>query len=87
MIKITNLCPKCEKKTLVISIFGTICSNCFYEPKQKNNMKKTVSKELSNAGKVLNKLRNESLTTDQKRILAKKAIKARWDKYKKNKKK
>lgn len=30
--KLTQTCPKCNKGTLIVSIFGTICSNCFYEP-------------------------------------------------------
>ena len=25
-------CPSCKKKSLIVSIFGTMCSNCLYEP-------------------------------------------------------
>lgn len=27
-------CPNCKKKSYIVSIFGSICSNCFYEPKR-----------------------------------------------------
>lgn len=27
-----NKCPSCGKNTYVVSIFGSICSSCFYEP-------------------------------------------------------
>jgi hypothetical protein len=26
-------CPKCKNKTLVISVFGSICSSCLWNPK------------------------------------------------------
>lgn len=26
-------CPRCNNQSLVVSIFGSICSRCFYEPK------------------------------------------------------
>lgn len=29
---ILKKCPSCKKKTYIISIFGSICSSCFYEP-------------------------------------------------------
>ena len=28
-------CPQCKKNTYVVSIFGSICSNCMYEPSPK----------------------------------------------------
>ena len=28
-----ELCPNCKKKTLVVSIFGSVCGNCFHEDK------------------------------------------------------
>lgn len=28
-------CPSCKQKNLVVSVFGTICSACFWKPKEK----------------------------------------------------
>lgn len=28
-------CPRCHKQRLIVSVFGTICQACFYEPKSK----------------------------------------------------
>lgn len=38
MKKSTELqeCPSCHKRTFVVSVFGSICSSCFYNPKQDN---------------------------------------------------
>ena len=30
---ITTKCPKCGSRKFVISIFGSICGDCFYEEK------------------------------------------------------
>lgn len=27
-------CPECKKNAYIVSVFGSICSNCFYEPKK-----------------------------------------------------
>jgi len=32
--KVLSKCPSCGKETFVISIFGSICSSCFYEEKE-----------------------------------------------------
>ena len=32
-----KMCPKCKKKTFIVSIFGSVCANekCLYKPKMK----------------------------------------------------
>jgi len=30
-------CPNCGKISYVVSIFGSICSECFYEPKEEED--------------------------------------------------
>jgi len=39
-------CPKCGKKNLIMSIFGSVCSNCFYDPKE-------YGEHLCHCGKIL----------------------------------
>lgn len=31
-------CPKCKKKSLVVSVFGSICGNCFYNPNESKHV-------------------------------------------------
>lgn len=26
-------CPRCKKKTYIVSIFGSVCNSCLYDPK------------------------------------------------------
>lgn len=30
-------CPKCKLKTFIVSVFGSICSSCLYDPKYDAN--------------------------------------------------
>ena len=32
-----NKCPKCNNYTYVVSVFGSICRNCYYEPPRKSD--------------------------------------------------
>ena len=29
-----QICPKYDEKSFIVSIFGSICNKCFYEPKK-----------------------------------------------------
>jgi transcription initiation factor TFIIIB Brf1 subunit/transcription initiation factor TFIIB len=29
-------CPKCKKKSFVVSVFGSVCGKCGYVPKEKS---------------------------------------------------
>lgn len=32
--KKAKTCPRCNQQSYIVSIFGSICSRCFYEPKE-----------------------------------------------------
>lgn len=52
-------CPKCNEKTLISSVFGSICQNCFYEPDQSDS-------QTANLNALQQKLESELETTNTK---------------------
>ncbi len=36
-----KVCPECKKETYVVSIFGSICSSCFFEPQKETKHETT----------------------------------------------
>lgn len=47
------ICPSCKQRTLIASIFGSICGNCFYEGTDDETRKMLGGEEIveSNAPK------------------------------------
>lgn len=43
--KTMKTCPACKKKAFVVSIFGSICGECFYDPKE-HSLEKLLDKSM-----------------------------------------